>query len=122
RLGGVMAYKHCEDYFAIPHDMRFGKDQHAQLVRQLFHIRQKGYVVEYVDHFAQLKEISKANYTLGRGEYRGRKREHMAQFVVQLILNRNFMHYYFIQIFYADLLQFSVSTCTRQDLKTYINE
>jgi hypothetical protein len=33
---------------------RFGKDQHAQLVRQLFHIRQKGYVVEYVDHFAQL--------------------------------------------------------------------
>jgi hypothetical protein len=33
---------------------RFGKDQHAQLVRQLFHIRQKGSVVEYVDHFAQL--------------------------------------------------------------------
>jgi hypothetical protein len=33
---------------------RFGKDQHALLVRQLFHIRQVGSVAEYVDQFAQL--------------------------------------------------------------------
>jgi hypothetical protein len=33
---------------------RFWKDQHALLVRQLFHIKQQGSVVEYVDQFAQL--------------------------------------------------------------------
>jgi hypothetical protein len=29
---------------------RFGRDQHETLIRQLFHIRQVGSVVDYVDH------------------------------------------------------------------------
>jgi hypothetical protein len=33
---------------------RFGKDQHAILIRQLFHIKQLGSVAEYIDQFAQL--------------------------------------------------------------------
>jgi hypothetical protein len=35
------------------HD-RFGRDQHEVLIRQLFHIKQIGYVAEYVEQFAQL--------------------------------------------------------------------
>jgi hypothetical protein len=32
----------------------FRKDQHAILIRQLFHIKQLGSVAEYIDQFAQL--------------------------------------------------------------------
>jgi len=33
---------------------RFGKDQHELLIRQLFHIRQKGVVQEYADKFTSI--------------------------------------------------------------------
>jgi hypothetical protein len=33
---------------------RFGKDQHAILIRQLFHIKHLRSVAEYIDQFAQL--------------------------------------------------------------------
>lgn len=33
---------------------RFGRDQHESLIRKLFHIRQSGSVVEYVEHFSTL--------------------------------------------------------------------
>jgi hypothetical protein len=39
------------DFGTLIHD-RFGKDQHVSLVRQLFHIKQQGYVGEYVDSFS----------------------------------------------------------------------
>jgi hypothetical protein len=33
---------------------RFGREQKELLIRQLFHIRQSGTVVDYVDRFAEL--------------------------------------------------------------------
>lgn len=35
---------------------RFGRDQHELLVRQLFHIKQTGFVSEYIDRFAGLMD------------------------------------------------------------------
>ena len=35
---------------------RFGKDQHALLIRQLFHIYQVGSVQEYIDKYTGLVE------------------------------------------------------------------
>jgi hypothetical protein len=35
------------------HD-RFGHDQHESLIRQLFHIKQVGTVLEYIDKFSEL--------------------------------------------------------------------
>ena len=35
---------------------RFGKDQHAFLIRQLFHIYQAGLVQEYIDKYTRLVE------------------------------------------------------------------
>jgi len=43
---------------------RFGKDQHALLIRQLFHIRQTGTVSEYVDQFFAIVD-SLAAYETG---------------------------------------------------------
>jgi hypothetical protein len=39
---------------------RFGKDQHAVLIRQLFHIRQTSSVADYVDRFSQLVDQLRA--------------------------------------------------------------
>jgi hypothetical protein len=38
----------------------FGKDQHAVLIRQLFHIRQTSSVADYVDRFSQLVDQLRA--------------------------------------------------------------
>jgi hypothetical protein len=38
---------------SMVHD-HFGRDQHEVLIRQLFHIRQSGTIVEYVDQFLEL--------------------------------------------------------------------
>jgi hypothetical protein len=37
-----------DEFCKMIHD-RFGRDQHEALIRQLFHIRQNGSVVDYVD-------------------------------------------------------------------------
>jgi hypothetical protein len=42
-----------DQFCKFVHD-RFGRDQHEVLIRQLFHIKQIGYVAEYVEQFAQL--------------------------------------------------------------------
>jgi hypothetical protein len=42
-----------EEFCVLVHE-RFGRDQHESLIHQLFHIRQSGSVVEYVEHFSSL--------------------------------------------------------------------
>jgi hypothetical protein len=42
-----------EEFCVWVHD-RFGRDQHESLIRQLFHIRQKGSVSKYVEQFSSL--------------------------------------------------------------------
>jgi hypothetical protein len=43
----------CDRFCALLYD-RFGRDQHEAFIRQLFHIRQSGSVIEYVDQFSTL--------------------------------------------------------------------
>jgi hypothetical protein len=43
---------------------RFGKDQHAILIRQLFHIRQGSTVTDYVERFSQLVDQLKAYHSI----------------------------------------------------------
>jgi hypothetical protein len=42
-----------DQFCSLIHD-RFSRDQHEALIRQLFHIRQKGTVIEYVEEFSTL--------------------------------------------------------------------
>jgi hypothetical protein len=49
RIRGISWEQLC----SMVHD-HFGRDQHEALIRQLFHIRQSGTVVEYVDQFLEL--------------------------------------------------------------------
>jgi hypothetical protein len=42
-----------ENFCKLVHD-RFGRDQHENLIRQLFHIKQTGSVADYVEEYAQL--------------------------------------------------------------------
>jgi hypothetical protein len=42
-----------EDFCKLVRD-RFGRDQHELLIRQLFHIKQTGSVLEYIEQFSTL--------------------------------------------------------------------
>jgi hypothetical protein len=44
-----------DQFFSLIHD-RFDRDQHEVLIRQLFHIRQKGTATEYVEEFSALND------------------------------------------------------------------
>jgi hypothetical protein len=48
-----LRYASWRDFALLLMD-RFGREQKELLIRQLFHIRQSGTVVDYVDRFAEL--------------------------------------------------------------------
>jgi hypothetical protein len=52
-----------EDFGRLLKD-RFGKDEHALLLRQLFQLKQSGSVSEYIEHFAQLTDQLNAYQTV----------------------------------------------------------
>jgi hypothetical protein len=48
-----LKHANWHEFCSLIHD-RFGRDQHDALIHQLFHMRQEGFVTEYVDQFSAL--------------------------------------------------------------------